>query len=123
MDLVLRAECVYNLLGVPHNVAVIDQIAVIIKQLPLATSSAVQIVALTNPILTRKYDELKKYVNLVDEQIKVELSSRQKKYVPNKYNRSNDGNQHQHNNDNNQNKVTGAKQHHNNSIQHNRNHI
>ncbi len=31
MDLVLRAERVYNLFGFPHNVAVIDRIALIIK--------------------------------------------------------------------------------------------
>ncbi len=117
MDLVLRAERVYNLLGVPHNVAVVDRIAVIIKQPTLATSSAIQIAALTNPALTRKYEEFKKYVSLVDEQFKVELTSRQKKYVPNKYNRGSDGKQHQHNNNNtNQNKAIGAKQHHNNSI-------
>ena len=30
MELVLRAERVYNLLGVPHNVATVNQIVVII---------------------------------------------------------------------------------------------
>ena len=30
MELVLRAERVYNLLGVPHNVVTADQIAVIV---------------------------------------------------------------------------------------------
>ena len=34
MELVLRAERVYNLLGAPHNVATENQIAVIIQQLP-----------------------------------------------------------------------------------------
>ncbi len=79
MDLVLRAERVYNLLGSPHSVAVVDQIAVTIKQLPPSTSSAIQIATLTNPKLTQKYEELKKFVGLVDEQFKVQLTSRQKK--------------------------------------------
>jgi hypothetical protein len=48
-------------------VAVVDKIAVIIKQLPPATSNAIQIIALTNPKLTQKYEELKKYVGLIDE--------------------------------------------------------
>ncbi len=35
--------------------------------------------------INTKYEELKKYVSLVDEQFKTELASRQKKYVPNRY--------------------------------------
>ena len=70
MDLVLRAERVYNLLGSPHNVNTADQIAVIIKQLPPATASAIQIAALTNKALTRTYGELKKFISLMDEQFK-----------------------------------------------------
>ncbi len=58
MDLVLRAERVYNLLGTPHNVDTADQIAVIVKQLPPATTSAIQIAALTNQALTRTYGEV-----------------------------------------------------------------
>ena len=46
------------------------------------------------------------YIALVDEQLEAELSSRQKKYTPNKYSRDSDGNQ-QHNN--NQNKSINAK--------------
>ena len=76
MDLVLRAKRVYNLLGAPHNVASTNQIVVIIQQLPPATSSAIKIAALTNPALNTKYDELKKYVSLVDEQFKTELAGR-----------------------------------------------
>ena len=66
MELVLRAERVYNLLGVPHNVATVDHIVVTIQQLPPANSSAIKIVALTNLALITKYDELKKYVTLID---------------------------------------------------------
>ncbi len=95
MELVLRAERVYNLLGAPHNVATANQVAVIIQQLPPVTSSAIKIVALTNPALNSKHEEPKKYVSLVDEQFKTELASRQKKYVPNRNNRS-DANRHQH---------------------------
>ena len=118
MELVLRAERVYNLLGAPHNVATANQIAVIIQQLPPTTSSAIKIAALTNPALNTKYDELKKYVSLVDEQLKTELASRQKKYVPNRYNRS-DANRHQHQGT--QSKSAGAQQQHNNSISHSNN--
>jgi hypothetical protein len=82
MDHVLRAERVYNPLGVPHNVDTVNRIAVIIKQLPLGTTNAIQIAALTNPTLIRSCDELKKYIALVDEQFKTELSSRHKKYIP-----------------------------------------
>jgi hypothetical protein len=115
MDLVLRAERVYSLLGVPHNVATEDQIAVIIQQLPPATSSAIKIAALTNPALIKKYEELKKYVSLVDEQFKTDLANRQKKYVPNRYNRA-DTNRHKHQGT--QNKSAGAQQQHNNSLSH-----
>lgn len=76
IDLVLRDESVYNnLLGVPHNVDTIDQIAVIVKQLPPSTTSAIQISALTNPALMRRYDELKEYVTLVDERFKRSVKS------------------------------------------------
>ena len=118
MELVLRAERVYNLLGAPHNVATVDQIAVIIQQLPPATSSAIKIAALTNPALTSKYDELKKYVTLIDEQFKTDLLNRKKKYVPNRYNRQ-DTNRHQH--PHTQTKSAGAQQQHNNSISHSNN--
>ena len=83
MELVLRAKRVYNMLCVPHNVATVDQIAVIIQQLPPATSSAIKIAALTNLALISKYDELKKYVTLIDEQFKTDLFNRQKKFIPN----------------------------------------
>ena len=95
MDLVLRAERVYNLLGTPHYIDTANQIAVIIKQLPPATTSAIQIAALTNPALTRTYGELKKFISLMDEQFKTEMTSRQKKYSTNNYNRNSDGKQHQ----------------------------
>ncbi len=72
----LRAERVYNLLGVPHNVATADQIAIIIQQLPPATSNAIKIAARTSLALVTKYDELKKYVALIDEQFKTDLLSR-----------------------------------------------
>jgi hypothetical protein len=121
MDLVLRAERVYNLLSVPHNVDTANQIAVIIKQLPPATTSAIQIAALTNPAITRTYGELKKFISLMDEQFKTEMASRQKKYATSKYDRNSDGKQHQQNKTNNNNKSVGAKQHHNNSIQHSKN--
>jgi len=121
MDLVLRAERVYNLLGTPHYIDTANQIAVIIKQLPPATASAIQIAALTNPALIRTYGELKKFISLMDEQFKTEMTSRQKKFSANKNNRNSDGKQHQQNTNNNNNKSVGAKQHHNNSIQHSKN--
>ena len=95
MDLVLRAERVYNLLGVPHSVATADRIVVIIKHLPPATASAIKIASLTNPTLITRFEELKKYVTLVDEQFKIELATRQTIYVPNRYNRTDGKHPHQ----------------------------
>ena len=54
----------------------------------------------------------------MDEQFKTEMTSRLKKYTSNKYNRNNDGKQHQQHTNTSNNKAVGAKQHHNNSIQH-----
>ena len=79
------------------------------QQLPPATSSAIKIAARTNPALINKNEELKKYVSLVDEQFKTDLASRQKKYVPNRYNRA-DTNRHQHQGT--QSKSAGAQQQH-----------
>ena len=83
MELILRAERVYALLAVPHNVSVIDQIAVIIKRLPTAASSAIELHAITKPSILCVYDDLKSFVKIIDDAFKKELGRKQSNYNSN----------------------------------------
>ncbi len=70
MDMVLRAERVYNLLGVPQTVSVEGHIAV-------AATNSISIHALTNPNIERKCNDLKEFVKVIDDTLRKDLSTRQ----------------------------------------------
>ncbi len=67
MDLVLRAERVFGLLGHPLCVSIENQLAVVIKRLPAAVGNAVNIHSLTNPNIKSKYIDLKDFVKVIDD--------------------------------------------------------
>ena len=70
MELVLRAERVFSLLGHPLCVSVENQLAVVIKRLPTTVGNAIIIHSLTNHGVKSKYNDLKDFVKVINDAFK-----------------------------------------------------
>jgi hypothetical protein len=116
MDLVLRAERVFSLLGHPLCVDIENQLAVVIKRLPAAVGNAIKIHSLTNPNIKSKYIDLKDFVKVIDDTFAKDLMRKQNKFKATSYKPYNGGS---HRNSNSTNQHRGDQQRHNNNTKHN----
>ncbi len=76
MELVLRAERVFSLLGDPLCVIIQNQLAVVIKRLPTVVGNAINIHSLINLGIKSKYIDLKDFVKVIDDAFKKDLSKK-----------------------------------------------
>ena len=73
MNLVLRADRVFGLLGHPLYVSIENQLVVVIKRLLAAVGNAINIHSLTNHGIKSKYYDLKDFVKAIDDTFKKDM--------------------------------------------------